>query len=169
MKIGMLAASVSRSGGGIHEVVRRSALELHRRGSSISVFGLDDEHFAQDRDAWTPVPVSVFRNWGYKPFAYAPDLLPALRSAAPDILHNHGLWTYPSVASFKWSKVMRRPYMVSTHGMLDPWAVKHSSWKKKIAGVMYEHRHLMNATCLHALCSQEADAIRRYGLSNPVC
>jgi poly(glycerol-phosphate) alpha-glucosyltransferase len=169
MKIGMMAASVSRSGGGIHEVVRRSALELHRRGSSVSVFGLGDENFAQDRHAWTPVPVSVFRNKGYKPFAYAPDLLPALRSAAPDILHNHGLWLYPSVASFRWSKLMRRPYMISTHGMLDPWAVKNSYWKKRFAGVMYEHRHLMNAACLHALCSAEADSIRRYGLTNPVC
>jgi poly(glycerol-phosphate) alpha-glucosyltransferase len=53
--------------------------------------------------------------------------------------------------------------------MLDPWAVSHSSWKKKIAGLLYEHRHLMNASCLHALCSAEMDAIRRYGLSNPIC
>lgn len=169
MKVGMLAASVSRSGGGVHEVVRRSALELHRRGSSVSVFGLGDEHFEQDREAWRPLAVSVFRNRGYKPFAYAPDLLPALRSAAPDILHNHGLWTYPSVASFKWSKITHRPYIVSTHGMLDPWAVSHSYWKKKIAGFMYEDRHLMNAACLHALCAPEADAIRQYGLSNPLC
>ncbi len=169
MKVGMVSASLSRSGGGIHEVVRRSALELRRRGSSVSVFGLDDENFAQDRGAWTPVTVNVFRNRGYKPFGYAPDLLPALRSAAPDLLHNHGLWMYPSVASFRWSKLMRRPYMISVHGMLDPWAIKHSYWRKRLAGVMYERRHLMNAACLHALCSAEADAIRRYGLTNPVC
>src|SRR5262249_54524950 len=122
MKVGMVAASLSRSGGGIHEVVRRSALEFCRRGSTVSVFGLDDEHFIQDRDAWTSVSVRVFRNRGHKSFGYAPDLLPALRAAAPDLLHNHGLWMYPSVASFKWSKLMQRPYMISTHGMLDPWA-----------------------------------------------
>jgi glycosyltransferase involved in cell wall biosynthesis len=169
MKVGMMTVSVSRSGGGIYEVVRRSALELYRRGSSVSVFGLSDEHFAEDCEAWKPVAVSVFRHKGYKSFGYAPDLLPALQSAAPDILHNHGLWMYPSVASFRWSKLTRKPYIVSTHGMLDPWAIMHSSWKKKLAGVMYEYRHLTNATCLHALCSSESDAIRRYGLSNPVC
>jgi poly(glycerol-phosphate) alpha-glucosyltransferase len=53
--------------------------------------------------------------------------------------------------------------------MLDPWVISHSYWRKKLAGLMYEHRHLMNAACLHALCPPEADAIRRYGLSNPVC
>jgi poly(glycerol-phosphate) alpha-glucosyltransferase len=169
MKVGMMTASVSRTGGGIYEVVRRSALELHRRGSSVSVFGLSDEHVGKDYEAWRPVAVSVFHHKGYKSFGYAPDLLPALRSAAPDVLHNHGLWMYPSVASFRWSKLTRKPYIVSTHGMLDPWAIMHSSWKKRIADVLYERRHLTKAACLHALCVPEADAIRRYGLSNPVC
>lgn len=169
MNVGMVAASVSRTGGGIYEVVRRSALELHRRGNCVSVFGLTDECFEEDRETWSPLNINVFRHRGYKPFGYAPDLLPALRTAAPDILHNHGLWMYPSVASVKWAKLTKKPYIVSTHGMLDSWAIGHSYWKKRIAGVMYEHRHLENAACLHALCAPEADAIRRYGLATPVC
>lgn len=169
MKVGMVTASVSRNGGGVHEVVRRSALELHRRGSDVSVFGLTDEYCEQDRETWNPVSLNVFRNRGYKSFGYAPDLLPALRDTAPDVLHNHGLWMYPSVVSLRWAKLTKRPYLISTHGMLDPWAIAHSYWKKQIAGVMYEHRHLEKAACLHALCSAEADAIRQYGLSNPVC
>lgn len=169
MKVSMVTASVSRKGGGVQEVVRRSAIELHRRGSSVSVFGLSDEHIDEDRESWRPVAVSVFQRRGYKPLGYAPDLLPALRSADPDVLHNHGLWMYPSVASMQWSRLTRRPYIISVHGMLDPWAVTHSHWKKKLAGMIYEHRHLAQASCLHALCSAEADAIRRYGLSNPLC
>ena len=169
MKVGMVTASVSRNGGGIHEVVRRSALELHRRGSTVRVFGLTDKCYEQDRESWRPVAVSVFQNKGYKSFGYAPDLLAALRAESPDILHNHGLWMYPSVASVKWAKLTGKPYVVSIHGMLDPWAITHSYWKKQIAGAIYEHRHLANAACLHALCSAEADAIRRYGLTNPVC
>ena len=165
----MVTASLSRKGGGIQEVVRRSALELHRRGSMVSVFGLSDEHVEEDREYWRPIVVNIFQQRGYKPFGYAPDLLPALRSVAPDVLHNHGLWMYPSVASVQWSKMTHRPYLVSVHGMLDPWAVTHSYWKKKLASMMYEHRHLTNAACLHALCSAEADAIRGYGLSNPIC
>lgn len=168
MNVGMVTASVSRKGGGIQEVVRRSAIELHRRGSNVSVFGLRDEHADEDCEAWKPVVVSIFQQRGYKPFGYAPDLLSALCSADPDVLHNHGLWMYPSVASVKWSKLTHRPYLISVHGMLDPWAVTHSYWKKKLASLMYEHRHLTQAACLHALCSAEADAIRRYGLSNPL-
>ncbi|NJN70807.1 MAG: glycosyltransferase [Nitrospira sp.] len=169
MKVGMVTASVSRKGGGIQEVVRRSALELHRRGSNVSVFGLSDEHVHEDSESWRPVMVNILQQRGYKPFGYAPDLLSALRLAAPDVLHNHGLWMYPSVASVKWSKLTHRPYLVSVHGMLDPWAVAHSYWKKALAGMIYEHRHLKNAACLHALCSAEADAIHGYGLTNPLC
>ncbi len=168
MKVGMVTASVSRKGGGIQEVVRRSALELHLRGTNVSVFGLSDEHVDEDCEAWKPVVVSIFQQRGYKPFGYAPDLLSALCSAAPDVLHNHGLWMYPSVASVTWSRLTHRPYLISVHGMLDPWAVTHSYWKKWLASMMYEHRHLTHAACLHALCSAEADAIRRYGLSNPL-
>jgi poly(glycerol-phosphate) alpha-glucosyltransferase len=53
--------------------------------------------------------------------------------------------------------------------MLDPWAVQNSAWKKRLVGALFENRHLANATCLHALCEPEAQAIGAYGLKNPVC
>ena len=53
--------------------------------------------------------------------------------------------------------------------MLDDWALRNSAWKKKLAGCAFERRHLEGAACLHALCAAEADAIRAYGLANPVC
>jgi poly(glycerol-phosphate) alpha-glucosyltransferase len=59
--------------------------------------------------------------------------------------------------------------MISPHGMLDPWALKHSGWKKRIASALYELGHLRRAACLHALCDAEYNAIRAFGLSNPVC
>ncbi len=53
--------------------------------------------------------------------------------------------------------------------MLDPWAVKNSAWKKKLALFFYEQEHLQNAACLRALCESEARAIRAFGLKNPIC
>ena len=52
--------------------------------------------------------------------------------------------------------------------MLDPWAVKNSAWKKKLALWIYEDEHLRNAACLRALCESEARAIRAFGLKNPI-
>jgi poly(glycerol-phosphate) alpha-glucosyltransferase len=53
--------------------------------------------------------------------------------------------------------------------MLDPWALRNSAWKKRIAGWLYENPNLRGAACIHALCDAEARAIRDYGLDNPIC
>jgi poly(glycerol-phosphate) alpha-glucosyltransferase len=53
--------------------------------------------------------------------------------------------------------------------MLDPWAVNHSGWKKKLAGWLFEDKNMSEAACLHALCRRELKAIRAYGLEIPVC
>src|SRR5262249_53569207 len=72
-------------------------------------------------------------------------------------------------ASLCWARATSRPYMISPHGMLDPWAVRNSAWKKQLTLRAYEVRHLRGAACLHALCEAEAMAIRAFGLDNPIC
>jgi glycosyltransferase involved in cell wall biosynthesis len=63
----------------------------------------------------------------------------------------------------------KKPYVVSPHGMLHPWALRVSRWKKHLASRLYENNHLQRATCLHALNDTEAEAIRAYGLRKPIC
>jgi len=75
---------------------------------------------------------------------------------------------YPSLAAVRWS-VGAKPYVISPRGMLDAWALNNSGWKKWVASRLYEDAHLGGAACLHALCDAERDAIRAYGLTNPVC
>jgi glycosyltransferase involved in cell wall biosynthesis len=53
--------------------------------------------------------------------------------------------------------------------MLDPWAVRNSRWKKRLAHLWFEGAHLRDAACIRALCESEAQSIRAYGLKNPVC
>jgi len=79
-----------------------------------------------------------------------------------------GIWMYPSIACLQWARRTKKPYVISTHGMLDPWAVSNFRWKKLFAGFMYENVHLQNAACLVALCEAEAQAMRGYGLRNPI-
>jgi poly(glycerol-phosphate) alpha-glucosyltransferase len=75
---------------------------------------------------------------------------------------------YPSVAAHRWSH-RTKPYIVSPHGMLDSWALNNSRLKKRICAAVYENRNLRDAACLHALNKAEAEAIRAYGLRNPIC
>src|SRR5439155_27038247 len=80
-----------------------------------------------------------------------------------------GLWMHYSVASLRWIRATGLPCIISPHGMLDPWALRNSGWKKQLALAVYERSHLESASCLHSLCESEAKAMRAIGLRNRIC
>lgn len=170
MRITLLSPSLSREAGGIFEVERRHAQALDRLDDvDVRVVGLEDDRTATDKFEWAPLEPEICSTMGPDAFGYAPDLLDTLLSTDADILHLHGLWMYTSIAARRWSRVTEQPYVVSPHGMLDPWALNHAGWKKRLAGWLYENASLRSAACLHALNGTEREAIRAYGLSGPVC
>ncbi len=164
-----LTGPVSRAAGGLFDVIRNLALEIEGGHRYLpSVMGLSEPNFERDRSLWGRIDTRAFQVHGPRSFGYAPDLSKALRLENPVLLHIHGLWIYASVAAIRWSRCSK-PYLVSPHGMLDPWALKNSRWKKRISAALYENRHLRGAACLHALNHAEAEAMRAYGLQNPIC
>jgi poly(glycerol-phosphate) alpha-glucosyltransferase len=136
---------------------------------NVHVFGLEDEDTAADRPAWEGLPVYAARVSGLRALGYAPDLYRAIRDARLDVLHLACLWMYPTLVSLRWMREGGGPVVVSPHGTLDTWALANSRWKKVIAAALYEKRHLARAACLHALCQAEANALRDFGLKNPIC
>jgi poly(glycerol-phosphate) alpha-glucosyltransferase len=135
----------------------------------VSVYGLKDPATEEDLPSWEPVPVHAARVQGPRSFGFSAGLGSKVAQAGHDILHVHGLWMYPSVVAQRWSAHARAPYVVSPRGMLDAWALRNSDWKKRWAARAYERRHLQHAACVHALCEAELEAIRAFGLANPVC
>jgi len=170
MRIGFLIESVSRLGGGLVEVLRPLARNLSSTaGIDVHVLGLSDRHTGDDMQKWLPLEPETFTVTGPRAFGYAPDLKVRVSSLAPDVVHTHGLWKYQSAVASGWGSKTGNPYLVSPHGMLDPWALGNSRWKKILSGLLYEKRHLRNAACIQALCASEAESIRSYGLRNPLC
>jgi poly(glycerol-phosphate) alpha-glucosyltransferase len=169
MKICMLSASVSRLGGGVFSALRGLATALHNPPDfAVSVIGLRDRLTDEDRPEWLPLSPTACDILGPRSWGFSGDLAPALRSADADLTHVHGLWMYPSLANLMQAR-RGMPYVISTHGMVDPWAVANASWKKRLALRFYEDAHLHGAGCLHALCEPELRSIRAFGLKNPVC
>ena len=169
MKTVHLSLSVSRRGGGLFDSVRGLAqsLQLHQ-GVGTEVIGLSDGFTEADISLWDPVRVKTYPVLGPHKFGYSPQILRHLFKAEAELVHVHGLWTYISVASLKWSIRTGNPLIISTHGMLNPRALQISAWKKKIAAWLYEGKHLRGAACIRALCEAEAKVIRMYGLRNPI-
>lgn len=171
MTVTHVTGSVSRNAGGLFTSVRRLVESLHdREDASVNVIGLRDERTIDDIEEWRddvrPTALSVVgpARWGY-----APRLQRAIRDTEPDIVHVHGIWMYTSMVSGRYGRRTETPYLITPRGMLDPWAITHSGWKKKLAGWLFENRNMSKAACLHALCRREAKAIRSYGLETPVC
>lgn len=167
VRTAVLVGSISRNAGGLFWSVRSLCEILIKRGSGIHVFGGHDAYSENDRHRWGDVPLSVLAIAWPRAFGYQRGLTRELLSFQPDLLHVQGLWMYPSFAAMRWSGG-RRPYLVSPRGMLDPWALRNSGWKKRIAGLLYEDAHLRGAACIHALCDAERETIRAYGLTNPI-
>ena len=163
-----LIGSISRKAGGLHESVRRLVQCVAEKGVGVRIFTVEDEFTQQDLAAWTPLQVDVFPSSWPKSFGYASGFFKSLNEYRPDLTHTHGIWMYPSIATATYCTRRRVPYMISPHGMLDPWAVRHHRWKKALAYAVYESNHVQGARCIRALCDSEARAIRQMRLKNPV-
>jgi len=149
---------------------RNEALQPCRPESvEVNVLGGRDEFTDADSNAWRPVVVTAFDVRGPRAFGYGRGLSDKLSILDPELVHVHGLWQYASLAALRWHGKTAKPYMVSPHGMLDPWAMAHSGWRKRLAWTAYEGRHLRSSQCIRALCEAEATAIRATGLMNPIC
>ena len=160
-RIGLLTASASRLGGGVFEAVVAQAEIIAACGGEPIVFALADEHSAADRARFGQAAVQVFPVHGPRQIGYAPALTAALLAAQLDCLHLHGIWMYPSRAGSGWAKIAGRGYVISPHGMLDPWITSRGKWKKALARAGYERTGWRSASFLHALTAREAADIAR--------
>jgi poly(glycerol-phosphate) alpha-glucosyltransferase len=155
--------------GGIFDAMRNLTIAIAAEKRYLPVvFGINDHYTESDLPLWENITTRTFPVRGPRIFGYASGLADAVEASNADILHIHGIWMYPSLVSLR-SARMKRPYLVSPHGLLKPLALRNSRWKKRVAALLFENEHLRRAACLHALNAAEADAFRAYGLKNPIC
>ena len=170
MKVAFLSPSISRTGGGIFEIAKSLAISLSNRADTeVDVFGVKDEFTTIDASSWNPVSVVSCDPWGPRAFGYSPRLREAVLGCSADVAHLHALWTYMSILAQEWSRKRDRPYVTTLNGMLDPWALRNSALKKRIARLAYESRGLGRAGCIQVNSEAELAAARSFGLCNPVC
>lgn len=160
-RIGLLTASASRLGGGVFEAVVIHANLLRSAGATVEIFALGDRFSAEDAGRFAPSQVHHSPVVGPRQIGFAPGLVGALLTAKLDCLHLHGIWMYPSRAGARWAQATGKPYLISPHGMLDPWITARGRLKKSVARLVYERAAWRRARALHALTRREADDIRR--------
>lgn len=154
MRVLHTIASIDPSTGGPARSVPNLAMALRRAGVEVAL--------------WTPEPQQ--KSWlvqlkvaGIE--TYSGDLadLPDF-----DVIHDHGVWLLNNRRVAAYSKSKRRPRIVSPRGMLEPWAMNHKKWKKKLAWWLYQRRDLQSAAALHATAESEAEQLRNLGFKQRI-
>ncbi|MEO5714665.1 MAG: glycosyltransferase [Luteolibacter sp.] len=147
-------------------LLSKSLLETGR--VDLTAMGVDDGFTKEDAASWEPIHLKTHPRLGPARFAYAPSLLQGLKAESPHVLHVHGLWQYPGYAALKLSRSSKIPYMVSAHGMLEPWSLKQSVIKKELVSLLFHRAFLNEACCIRATSPMEVDSIRLAGFKNPI-
>lgn len=96
------------------------------------------------------------------------ELRQTLRERRPSVVHSHGLW---NPANHWASRAARRhgiPLVVHPRGMLEPWALQHKAWKKRVGMALFQRQDLETASVLIATSPLEYENIRKLGLRQPI-
>lgn len=160
-RIGIVSPWASRSGGGVFEAVVTHCALMRKLGHQPIVFAISDKFSTADRYRFGDTEVITVPRIGPRMIGYAPAMLRHLESASLDIVHLHGIWMYPSAVASRWALRTGRPFIISPHGMLDPWILSRGKIKKYIAELAYERMSWRSATAFHALTDSEAEDISR--------
>ncbi|MDL5052552.1 glycosyltransferase [Oscillatoria laete-virens NRMC-F 0139] len=157
MRFLQMAQTLNRGMGGFATAIYPLHQELNLAGHQSDLFGLDAGR--SDLEQFARV------------HSFAPHFLPrlyysgdyALRAGQfareADSIHVHGLWVYPNLLAGSLARKHRKPLVIHPHGMLEPWALRHSRLKKQIARTLFENRNFRQAALWRALTHTEKSQI----------
>lgn len=78
------------------------------------------------------------------------------------LVHFHGLWEANHLTAYRACQRKNLPYLISPHGMLEPWAYRNHSWKKWPWMKLFGQGHLDQAATVLATSQMESDNLQRF-------
>ena len=84
-----------------------------------------------------------------------------------DIVNTHSIFSYPSLPAYWAAQINNIPYVITPHGMLEPWALAYKSYKKKFYFLYLEKPALQKAKVIHMTASTEAENVKSINLRPP--
>ncbi|MGB8169482.1 MAG: glycosyltransferase [Chthoniobacteraceae bacterium] len=163
MKILHTIHSANPVGGGPIEAIRQLSLVMADLGHRIEIVCLDapDSPWLAD----FPLPIHALGP-GLRGYGYSPRFVPWLRQHAAefDVVIVNGLWLFNTFGAWLALRHSAVPYVVFTHGMLDPWFRHHyplKHLKKWLYWPWADYRVLRDARTVLFTAEEERLASRR--------
>lgn len=88
------------------------------------------------------------------------------RAREYDLIHVHGLFAYTTLPACAAARRAGKPYVITPHGVLDPWCLAHKWWKKWPYYYLLEQKNLAGAAAIHVTSAFEADGLARLGFGD---
>ncbi len=83
------------------------------------------------------------------------------------VVHIHALWEDIQHQAARVCQRLGQPYLITPHGMLDPWSLSQGALKKKLYLALRLRRDLCRATALHFTAKAELDLIAPLQINTP--
>jgi len=159
--------SHAKADGGVTTVVNDLTAHLHDLGVYSCVLA------ATDHDEPTPDGVD-FIKMGTRCNAmsalFSSELKASLRTVILDkkinLIHIHGVWMPLQIIASRLAKEMGISFVITSHGMLEPWLWKGKGWlgfvKKKLYFSLVAYPAYQYASSIHAITPDESDSLRQY-------
>ena len=114
--------------------------------------------------------VQYFPTWHRHDLIVSPSLIQWLIRHIKDygIVHTHTLFAPLVSFTHTLCRYHKIPYVITPHGMLDPWALSHKAWKKRIYYSLFERPALKQASAVQVLSSSEKEQVSKLGYSQTI-
>lgn len=157
MKVLLAVTSLKSAYGGPARSVSRLGIELARHGIELGLWAPDGsaEAFA------LPAGSEVHKLSGTLSHALG-------EWGRPNLIHDNGIWMPHNHQLARLSRALRIPRVVSSRGMLEPWAMHHKRLKKRIAWLLYQQRDLRLSNGIHVTSASEEQTVRKFHFKAPI-
>jgi len=155
IKILHIVEDFSIESGGLRTVIKNLDFKLHQKG-------LNSYILSTDKEKEDTIFLVKAKN---KPWMYANEwnkkLEEIVSSKKINIIHIHGVWLYPHFIAAKFALKNKIPFVLSVHGMYEPWLWSKGTLKKKLYFNLLVKKVFSRASVIHTITPFETQQIQR--------
>ena len=153
MKIAHIVEDYSKLSGGIRTVVFDIDTWLKKKSIESQIITTKAEE--------TDDVIVNTRELPKEIWCYSSELKNSLQDNQYDFFHIHGIWMYPQYIASKIAFNNKTPYLITPHGMLEPWLWENGTLKKKLYFNFMIKKYFTNANVLHAITPDEKENLHK--------
>lgn len=162
-----VAEDVSAIAGGVPAVVCQLSKQLALHGVSVQVVHAmgDPGVLPPGVESFAFPPMVLGRRWSWgRGLRVGISQLSAPAGGIAPIFHLHGIWTAPHYFAVRNARSSSVPFVVTAHGMLEPWLWEQQGWrvraKKQVYWTLLAYPALRSASVVHAITPLERQHLK---------